>query len=612
MNDVASNVPLNRDSPPSAGPVVEGVGGAPGIAIGAVYCYDAPTPDVDRAHVAPDEVAAEIDVLDEALREAEDELQRVRSVAADRLDPDSEALFEAQEMMLRDEEMVQGVRKRIREEHESASQALRTVLREYRERLEDSNDAYLRERAGDLEELEHRLLRGLQRGKAAASIDPDSIVVADRLTAADVIRFSRLGVLGCVAARGGRTSHVSIIARALNVPAVVGAGGIREAVADGDRVIVDGRRGRVLVRPDADTLERYRRRRARHVSLTDGQDRLADRPAETTDGHRITLRANVEFGETLDTLDDYGAEGIGLMRTEMLFLGNRTDAGSEADQLAVYQEAAERTGEHGATIRLLDLGGDKVLPQAQVEANPFLGWRGIRVLLDRPEALLRPQVRALLRANARGPLRLLVPMVTHLDEIRRVRAVVEREAERLAAEGLEHDPDLPIGAMVEVPAVALQAEAFAEVADFLSIGTNDLTQYVLAVDRGNGRVADRFDALHPAVLGLVRRTVEAGRAANTRVSLCGEVGSDVHAVPILVGLGLDELSMPPPSLPSVKHVITDIAREEAAALAKEACAAPDAATVRRRAREWIDEHLDADALVLPDTPGDGTERSPSE
>lgn len=612
MNDVASDVPLGRDPAPSADQVVNGIGGAPGIAIGAVYRYHASTPDLDRIHVGPEDVNDEIDLLDEALQDARDELQQVRAVVEDRLDPDSEALLEAQEMMLRDEEMVQAVRQRIRDMHESASRAVRTVLRAYRERLADSDDAHVRERAGDLEELETRLLQGLQRGQAAASIDPNSIVVADRLTAADIIRFSRLGVLGCVSVRGGRTSHVSIIARALGVPAVVGADGILDAVSDHDRVILDGHRGRVIVQPEADTLQRYRRRRAQRQSLTDRQKRLAARPAETTDGHRIPLRANVAFGEALDTLDDYGADGIGLMRTEMLFLGDRADAGMEEDQFAVYREAAERTAEHGATIRLLDLGGDKPLPLAEQEDNPFLGWRGIRVLLDRPESLLRPQIRALLRANVHGTLRVLLPMVTHLDEVRRVRAVVEREADRLAADGLAHDPDLPIGIMVEVPSVALQANAFAEVADFLSIGTNDLTQYVLAVDRGNDRVAHHFDALHPTVLGLVRRTVAAGRAANAPVSLCGEIGSDIHAVPILIGLGLDELSVPPSFLPSVKRVITEIARDDAAALAEAASAAPDADAVRQRARDWINDHLDPDRFPVHETPLDGTERSPNE
>jgi len=602
MNNVASDAGSSKEAPPSPEQMIDGVGVSPGIAIGAVYGYRATPPDIAQSEIESSEVGEELALFEDALERAEDELDTVRSMAADELGPGGKAIFDAQEMMLQDDEMLRAVRQRIREGHESAAQALSTVLGRHRERLEDSDDEYLRERANDLEELEGRLLQALQRGKAAATIDPNSIVVADRLTAADVMRFSRHGMLGFVMARGGRTSHVSIIARALNVPAVVGAEGGIDAVSDHDRVILDGNQGRLIVQPTADTLALYRRRRAQHQSLTDDRDRLAGQPAETTDGHRVTLRANVEFGEALDILDGYGAEGIGLMRTEMLFLGGREGSLTEEEQTEVYRTAAEATGDHGATIRLLDLGGDKLLPFVQQEDNPFLGWRGIRVLLDRPEELLRPQLRALLRANAHGSLRVLLPMVAHLDEVRRVRSVLTEEADRLAAQGVPHDPDLPVGAMVEVPAVALQAQAFAESADFLSIGTNDLTQYVLAVDRGNDLVANRFDALHPAVLTLLKRTVQAGRAADTPVALCGEIAGDASAVPILVGLGLDILSARPASLPLVKRIITEIATEDAVALAEEACAAPDAVSVRRRAREWLDRHVDAERF--PD-PGEG-------
>jgi phosphotransferase system enzyme I (PtsI) len=285
------------------------------------------------------------------------------------------------------------------------------------------------------------------------------------------------------------------------------------------------------------------------------------------------------------------------MRTEVLFLSGRRESLQEDRQYEVYRKAAEASGTHGATIRLLDLGGDKMLPFPHEEENPFLGWRGIRVLLDREDDLLRPQVRALLRANAHGTIRILIPMVTHLDEIHRVRTIVEEEANRLAADDVSHDPDVSIGVLVEVPAVALQAPRFAEASDFLSIGSNDLTQYVLAVDRGNDHVADRYDALHPAVLGLIQRTVEAGRRTNTPVSLCGEVGSDVHALPVLLGLGVDTLSVSPPYLPTVKHVVSATTVADAQALATDVLEAADAGNVRHRVRVWCDEHYEADVFT---------------
>jgi phosphotransferase system enzyme I (PtsI) len=579
---------------------VEGIGVAPGIAIGTVHRYQLDTPEIHRREISPDEVEDELSLLADALDRAEQELARIRAVAQDRIGEEGEALLDAQEMMLRDDEVLDPIRERIREKGESAAQALSTVLRAHRRRLEASDDEYLRERAGELEEFESRLLQSLQRGKAAATIQPSSIVVADRLTAADVIRFQRHGMLGCVTCRGGETSHVSIIARALNLPAVVGAEGVLESVADHDRIIVDGRRGRVIVHPTADTLDRYRKRRAHQQARLDEQDRTALTPARSADGRRVALRANVDFAGTLDSLDRYGAEGIGLMRTELLFLSGVEESLSEDRQRAVYRHAAEASGEHGATVRLLDLGGDKMLPFAQQEQNPFLGWRGIRVLLDRTDDLLRPQVRALLRANRHGTLRMLLPMVAHLDEVHRVRSVVEEEAERLDAQDVPHDADLPIGVMVEVPVVALQARRFAEAVDFLSIGTNDLTQYVLAVDRGNDRVADRYDALHPAVLGLIRRTVEAGRTTDTPVVLCGEVAGDVHALPILLGLGLDGVSVSPPYLPTVRHVVANTTIADTQALVERVLETPDAGTVRHHARVWCDEQYDSEVFTSPD------------
>ena len=576
--------------------VIEGIGVTPGIVIGSVHRYHVEQPTVTRQFIDADEVEAELTLLADALNRARQELDTVHSVAQDRLDDEGTAILEAQELMLRDDEVLDPVRRRIEDDHESAAYALSTVLQQHRERLESSDDPYLQERAGDLEDLEMRLLQALQRGKTAAEIEPNSIVVANQLTAADVIRFSRHGMLGFATARGGETSHVSIVARALNLPAVVGIDDVTTHVADHDRAVLDGREGRLVLHPTADTLEQYRRQRARREALLEQEPATDTGSTTTDDGHTITLRATVDFGEALDDLHRVGADGIGLMRTEVLFLRGEWESLAEDRQVETYRAAAEAAGDAGATVRLLDVGGDKMTPFARSEDNPFLGWRGIRVLLDRPDELLRPQLRALLRANRYGTLRVLVPMVAHLDELQRVQAVLEEEVERLAAEDVPHDPNLPLGVMVEVPSVALQASLFAEAADFLSLGTNDLTQYVLAVDRGNDRVAGRFDALHPAVLSLVARTVDAGHAADTPVTLCGEVASDLRAVPVLLGLGIEILSVPPSYLPMVRHVVSNTSRTAAEALAADVREAPDAGTVRRRIRAWCDEYYESDVF----------------
>lgn len=592
-----------ENAPSTAGPdragssderVIEGTGAAPGIAIGTAYRYDASAPDVRRATIDADEVEAEIELLANAVQRAEQELETVRALIPDAAEADTEALLEAQALMLRDEEFLRAVRQRIRERTESAGAAVQSVLKTHRERIETSGDEYLRDRASDLVDLEKRLLRSLRQGKVATNMEAHSIVVARDLTATDLLRFSRHSLLGCVTAEGGATSHVSIVANALNLPLVVGAQEALEAVSSGDPVVLDGNEGRLVVHPQSATVEQYRQRQAEREVPPLEDDATNDRPVTTTDGRPVTLRANVGLDAELNLLDPYGADGIGLLRTELFFLAEGGGTLAEDEQARAYQTVAEAAGEAGATIRLLDLGGDERIPRMHAgppEDNPFLGWRGLRMLLDRPDELLRPQLRALLRANRHGTLRVLLPMVTSLEEVRRVRAMIDEEVDRLAAEGVAHDPDLPLGIMVEVPAAALQAHAFAEHVDFFSIGTNDLTQYVLAVDRDNDRVAARYDALHPAVLGLILRVVEAGRMAGCPVEVCGEIAGDVQAVPVLLGLGVDALSVAPQHLPAVQRIVRALDYEAAKGLTREILQATDAETARRRAREWIDAHM---------------------
>lgn len=588
-----SSAPTPPESDASAEHVVEGVGVAPGIAIGPAFRYVPDAPHVDESSIDASDVDDEMQLFEAALDRAERDLERIASIADEKLGDESLGIFEAQQMMLRDDELLRPVRRRITERRENAGHAVRAVMREHRQRLEASDNEYLRERASDLVDVQDRILRALRRGKFAASIEPGSIIVAESISASEVMHFSRDGILGCATDRGGATSHVSIIARALEIPALVGAGAATDAVSDGDTIILDGLRGRLIVNPSAETLDAYRVKQERYDRLVQEQNRLAGLPSETTDGTRVTLRANVEFGQELGLLDRYGAEGIGLLRTELLFLMENGASLSEEEQVEAYRKAADASAPHDATVRLLDLGGDKIMPLAHREHNPFLGWRGIRVLLDRPE-LLRPQLRALLRANADGALRMLLPMVTQTSEIQRIREALQTEADRLADAGVPHDADLPLGVMVEVPAVALQADRFAEEADFFSIGTNDLTQYVLAVDRGNDLVADRFDALHPAVLSLVRQTVDAARRAEIPVSVCGEIASDIQATPILLGLGLTRFSASPTYLPAIKRIVRVTDVDAARALANEALNAPDAETVRALSREWIDARIDRD------------------
>ncbi len=582
--------------------VIEGTGAAPGVVLGTAYRYAAAAPTARRDAIAPDAVDAELERLANAVQRAEQELEADRVWAPDALVPDADAIFEAQALMLGDEDVLQAIRQRIRDANEPAGAAVQAVLSAHRERLEDNGDAHLRTGADDLLAFERRLLRALRRGAAAAPIDGHSVVVAQDLTASDLLRLRRHNLLGGVTARGGPTSHTAIVAQALGVPLLVGAGEALGAVSSGDRVVVDGDEGRLIARPAPATEEEYRKRAADAPSPTAEREQVPGRPLRTTDGHAVTLRANVGLEAELDPLRPAPPDGIGLLRTE-LFLRPDGDPRSvdEERQVEAYRQAIEAAGEGGATIRLLDVGGDDGRSQGAAGAHdgpPALGRRGLRVLLDRPDELLRPQLRALLRANREGPLRILLPMVTDGAEVRRVRRILDEESTRLTENGVPHDATVPLGAMVEVPAMALQAPAFTELVDFFSIGTNDLTQYVLAVDRADEQVAARHDALHPAVLGLILRVVEAGRMSGCPVEVCGEIAGDVQAVPVLLGLGVDTLSVAPPSLPAVRRIVRATGYEAAKDLARDVLQADDAPAVRRRARAWVDTHLPS-----PDTAG---------
>ena len=562
---------------------VEGIAVAPGVAIGPAYLYAAGAYQAEPEQLSPHAVEAELARFEQAVARSERELSKISVVARQKMGAGSAGIFDAQAMVLRDGQFYDAVVDRVREQAQGAGWAVQSVLAEHRQRLEASPNASLRERAADFLDVQNRVLRNLQQGQAVSRIDPHRVVVAENLTAADVLLFSRRGVLGVVLDFGGPTSHVSIMARALGVPAVVSLHGLAEHVRRDDVVIVDGFSGAVVVNPTPETRREAEAKAERFARLADDRQSVLDAPSETRDGHRVALRANVEFREELPLLHEFGAKGIGLFRTEMLFL-TQGRALDEAQQYEVYRDAVVAAAPHPVTFRLLDLGGDKVLPMSRREANPMLGWRGIRILLDKPD-LLRPQLRAVLRAAAAAPdatpAQILLPMVSAVGEVRAFRRTLAEVVAGLAAEGTEHRADLPVGIMVEVPSVALLAPTFARHVDFFSVGTNDLTQFTLAVDRGNDLVAGLYRELHPAVLGLVAQTVQAARGAGIPVSVCGEIAADPRVTPLLVGLGIDTLSASPAYLTLAKRVLRAFTLAEAQDLAARALRQPDADSVAR-------------------------------
>ncbi len=577
--------------------VVEGIGVAPGIAIGPAYLYARAAFEVEERHIDGEEMEDEVKRFERAVSRSERDLNKIASVAREKLGEGSSSIFEAQALMLRDSELYEAVLERIRHDRMSADYAVQTVINKHRQLLKASDSEYLRERANDMLDLQDRIIRHLRRGKILSDVDSESIVVAESLTAADIVLFSRRGILGSVLDYGGATSHVSIMARALSLPAVVSTHGITNDVETGDILILDGLDGRVIINPSDQTLQFYEERRERYKRLKQEQKQLVPLASETLDGVEIKLMANLEFKEELKLLKEYGAKGVGLFRTEILFLMQRRVSLSDEEQFSTYKRIVEAVGPHPTTFRVLDFGGDKMLPLGHREHNPFLGWRGIRILLDKPE-LLYPQVRAILRASAYGPARILLPMVTEVDEVVRFKAVVEEIADDLRAKGESFDQEIPIGIMVEVPAVALKADRFASEVDFFSIGSNDLTQYTLAVDRGNDLVASIYQELDPAVLHLIKCTVDAAGRAGIPVSLCGEMAARSVATPLLIGLGIQELSASPIYLPEIKRVIRAIRMQEARDLAERSLQARDAHEVEAILKEWLTEHACDVATLL--------------
>ncbi|MEM6328073.1 MAG: phosphoenolpyruvate--protein phosphotransferase [Bacteroidota bacterium] len=585
---------------PSGEIVVDGIGVSPGVAIGPAYVYAGGAYQADRDHLAEDATEAEVERFERAVARSERELKKVTLVARQKLGDDSAGIFDAQALILRDSQFFDAVVRLIRERHMGAGWAVQDVLDGHRRRMTASDSPLLRERAADFLDVQNRVLRNLQQGRAFSRIDENRIVVARNLTAADILLFSRRGVLGVVLDFGGPTSHVSIMARALGVPTAVSLHGLADQITPGDEIVVDGFSGRVVVHPEDETRQTYVDRQARFAKLEETRAEVVAEPSETADGHPVKLRANVEFPEEFPLLHTFGAEGVGLFRTEMLFL-TEGRALEEEQQFEVYREAVRAAAPHPVTFRLLDLGGDKVLPMARRENNPFLGWRGLRILLDKPD-LFKPQVRAILRAAAHGPdetpARMLLPMVSSLDEVRLAKGIIREVADALTEAGVPHRSDVPVGIMVEVPAVALMADRFARIADFFSIGTNDLTQFVLAVDRGNDLVAGRYRELHPAVLGLVARSIEAAHSRGIKVSVCGEMAADPRITPLLVGLGVDVLSASPAYLSLVKRVLRMLTMDEARDLALRALRQPDAEAVGRLLDYWLVCHSEDLAALL--------------
>ncbi len=541
-----------------------------GIAIGQIYFLEDAIDFDDVDYVPHPDVEEERRDLAGALDAARRELQRLRDDVGDRFGPDFAAVFNTHVQILEDKGLVAKLQTRL-DECGSALAAIRQVLGEYAQMFASIEDPFFRERGSDVEDVGQRVAAKLLGVRDEnVSLSEGAVVVASNLQPAHFALLETEKVGAIVSEHGGPTSHGAIFARALEIPAVTGAKGILDAAHAGDEAIVDGESGVVYLAPDDVLRGEYQQAQHRAALAVEHLDALASRPAETRDGRRILLTANVGLLSDLPLVERHGAEGIGLFRTELLALVHRGFP-SEEEQQQLYTHVAQAMAPRPVTIRTLDLGGDKAIPQLGLghEENPQLGWRSIRLSLSHVRAF-REQLRAILRASAGTKVRLLIPMISCMEELWQVREILDETRRDLARTGWRFDPHLPVGAMIEVPSSALIAEALARECDFFSIGTNDLTQYTLAVDRGNERVGHLYDSLHPGVLALIDQTVRGARKAGIPVSICGEMASRPLAVPILVGLGIGELSGVASSVPVVKEIVRALDTGEAAEDARRA------------------------------------------
>jgi len=565
---------------------LHGVAAAPGIAVGPARRIEDPLSQIEERRVPPSRVEEEIERFRAALSRAREELLALREATREDVDEESARIFDVQLMVLEDPLAVDRTEEAIREEGKNAEFLFRRHVLEISERLEGLSDGYFSDRAVDLRDVKRRVLRHLSGGGEEPT-RRRGVLVGRELAPSDAVHLDPRRVLGIATETGGRTSHVAIMARARGIPAVMGVKGLSEGVAEGETLAVDGFRGTVTVNPSPEVLSRFRDRQQAHRTLKRRQAKLKTVPAHTRDGHRVRLAANMEMPAELPMLLERGAEGIGLFRTEFFFMWSRR-APTEDEQVGVYREILEAMGEAEVVIRVLDLGGEKTASYLGIpgERNPFMGMRGVRFLLHHPD-LFQAQLRAILRAGVGGRARILFPMVSSVEEFEALRTMVQKAAASLRRRRVSFDEGPSLGVMIEVPSAVWMAEELAARADFLSVGSNDLIQYLLAIDRDNQDLLHLYQPHHPAVLRAFRTAVEAAHRHGKRISICGEMAGDPLSVPFLVGLGFDELSVSSSLLPTVKQTLLSLDLGDCRSLVEDALGCSESGEVNRLAAQRL-------------------------
>ena len=573
---------------------LRGIAVSPGIVISKAYVRRAEEVVVPNFVVDPKKLDAEIARFHAAMAQTRLEIEATQTRLAEQMGDDHAKIFDAHLMVLEDTKAIEDTETFIREHLMCAEFAFNRVIGRILDSFDRIHDPYLKERGADIQDVRRRLLHNLtgQEVKSFGSLNEESVIVAHDLSPSDTAMIDRRFVLGVATTLGGRTSHAAILARSYGIAAVVGVESLLEGTQHGDPIILDGNAGLVVLRPTAATLAEYEAVRQRFVEVERQLLTLKDFPAITLDGRTIELSANIKSPDEASLALAKGAKGVGLYRTEYFFL-SRSDLPSEDEQVASYSQIVRSLAPETVIFRTLDIGGDKFasyLGPGKSELNPFLGWRGIRFLLTRHD-IFRTQLRAFFRASSAGKLKIMFPMITGLEEVRAACALVNQVKGELAQEGYAFDRDVEVGIMIETPAAVMIADLLAREVDFFSIGSNDLIQYTLAVDRGNARISYLFEPMHPSVLRLIRNTVEAGHAHDIWVGMCGEVAGDPLYSVLLVGLGLDELSISAYMIPEVKRIIRSITYDEAKRLVRKAMTLSTANEIRRHVATMMHERF---------------------
>ncbi|EPY4243451.1 phosphoenolpyruvate-protein phosphotransferase PtsI [Klebsiella quasipneumoniae] len=571
--------------------MISGILASPGIAFGKALLLKEDEIVIDRKKISADKVDQEVERFLSGRAKASAQLEVIKTKAGETFGEEKEAIFEGHIMLLEDEELEQEIIALIKDKHMTADAAANEVIDGQATALEELDDEYLKERAADVRDIGKRLLRNIL-GLAIidlSAIQDEVILVAADLTPSETAQLNLKKVLGFITDAGGRTSHTSIMARSLELPAIVGTGSITAQVKNGDYLILDAVNNQVLINPSNEQIEALRNLQAQVAEEKAELAKLKDLPAITLDGHQVEVCANIGTVRDVEGAERNGAEGVGLYRTEFLFM-DRDALPTEEEQFAAYKAVAEACGSQAVIVRTMDIGGDKELPYMNFpkEENPFLGWRAVRIAMDRKE-ILRDQVRAILRASAFGKLRIMFPMIISVEEVRALKKEIEIYKQELRDEGKAFDGSIEIGVMVETPAAATIARHLAKEVDFFSIGTNDLTQYTLAVDRGNDMISHLYQPMSPSVLNLIKQVIDASHAEGKWTGMCGELAGDERATLLLLGMGLDEFSMSAISIPRIKKIIRNTNFEDAKVLAEQALAQPTTDELMTLVNKFIEE-----------------------